>query len=231
MVFDAAARFNGASLNDQLYQGPDLANSLIGVLIRFREEEIALTADLEAMLHQVKVLEMLVHIFGTTSSPCCANKAMHQTADDNEDQFDPEVTLTVCRNFYFDDVLKSVPNEGRAIWLAQQLIELMKKGGFHLTKFSSNSRKFLAMLPEKERANPELNLDLDDLLIGRVLGLHWDANSNTFQFKVIPTSKLPTKRGILSTVSSLRSTWIFEPIHSSHESSFPGALENGSPVG
>ena len=56
VVFDAAARFNGVSLNDQLYQGPDLANSLIGVLIRFREEEIAFTADLEAMFHQVKVL-------------------------------------------------------------------------------------------------------------------------------------------------------------------------------
>ena len=33
----------GASLNDHLYQGPDLANSLIGVLIRFCEDEIAFT--------------------------------------------------------------------------------------------------------------------------------------------------------------------------------------------
>ena len=47
----------------------------------------------------------------------------------------------------------------------------MKKGRFHLTKFSSNSRKFLAMLPEKERANPDLNLDLNDLPIGSALGL------------------------------------------------------------
>ena len=103
VVFDAAARFNGVSLNDQLYQGPDIANSLIGVLIHFREEEIALTADLEAMFHQVKVFpkdaderrflwwsgslndppdeyQILIHIFGTTSSPCCENKAVHQTA-------------------------------------------------------------------------------------------------------------------------------------------------------
>ena len=56
VVFDAAARFNGVSLNDQLYQGTDTANSLIGVLIRFHEEETAFTAYLEAMFHEVKVL-------------------------------------------------------------------------------------------------------------------------------------------------------------------------------
>lgn len=54
VVFDAAARFNGVSLIDQVYQGPDLANSLIGVLIRFREEEIAFPAGLEAMFHQAR---------------------------------------------------------------------------------------------------------------------------------------------------------------------------------
>ena len=146
---------------------------------------------------------MLVLIFGATSLPCCANKAVHQTAEDNEEQFDPEVTRTVCTNFYEDDVLMSVPNEGRAIWLAQHLIQRMKKGKFHVTKSSSNSRKFLATLPEKEWANSQLNLDLDVLPTGSALRLHWDANSDTFQFKLIPTSRPATKRGILSTVSSL----------------------------
>ena len=56
MVFDAAAKFDGTSLNDRLYHGPDLTNNLVGVLIRFREEETAFTADVESMFHQVKVL-------------------------------------------------------------------------------------------------------------------------------------------------------------------------------
>ena len=37
VVFDCIARFRGTSLNEQLLQGPDLMNSLIGVLTRFRE--------------------------------------------------------------------------------------------------------------------------------------------------------------------------------------------------
>ena len=82
-----------------------------------------------------------------TFSACCANRAVQQTAHDNKERFSPEVINTVRRNFYVDDVLKSVPNEDNAIRLAEQLIQLMKEGGFHFTKFASNSRKLLSTLP------------------------------------------------------------------------------------
>ena len=62
--------------------------------------------------------------------------------------------------------------------------------------------------PVDDRANPSLNLNLDDLPIERVLGLHWDAESDTFQFKSISIDKPYTKRGILSVVSSL----IYDPL-------------------
>ena len=55
VVFDCAEKYQGTSLNDQTLQGPDLTNSLTGVLIRFREEQIALMADIEAMFHQIRV--------------------------------------------------------------------------------------------------------------------------------------------------------------------------------
>ena len=38
VVFDCSAEFQGHSLNRHLLQGPDLTNSLVGVLCRFREE-------------------------------------------------------------------------------------------------------------------------------------------------------------------------------------------------
>ena len=45
VVFDCSARCEGTSLNCQLLQGPDLTNSLVGVLTRFRQDRIAFMAD------------------------------------------------------------------------------------------------------------------------------------------------------------------------------------------
>ena len=57
VVFDCAAKYEGISLTSKLLQGPDLNNSLVGVVTRFRQEQIALAADVEAMFYQVRVLE------------------------------------------------------------------------------------------------------------------------------------------------------------------------------
>lgn len=57
VVFDCGANYQGTSLNARLLQGPDLTNSLIGVLTRFRPKPTAFMADIEAMFHQVKVPE------------------------------------------------------------------------------------------------------------------------------------------------------------------------------
>ena len=46
VVFDCSAKFMGKSLNDMLYKGPDLTSSLVGVLLRFREERVAVMADI-----------------------------------------------------------------------------------------------------------------------------------------------------------------------------------------
>ena len=57
VVFDCAAQYHGIYLNSILFQGPDLTSSLLGVLLRFRQESIALLADIEAMFYQVRVHE------------------------------------------------------------------------------------------------------------------------------------------------------------------------------
>ena len=57
VVFDLSAEFHGTSINKALLPGPGLTNQIVGVLLQFREGQLAVTGDIEAMYHQVKVPE------------------------------------------------------------------------------------------------------------------------------------------------------------------------------
>jgi hypothetical protein len=210
-------------------QGPDLTSKLTGVLIRFREERIAVMADVEKMFYQVKVTEpdqnylrflwwpdsdltkepvdyrMTVHLFGGASSPGCSNFALKRTADDHEQEFGPEIADTLRHNFYVDDMLKSVPTDEKAIEVVQGTKAMCKKGGFKLTKFVSNSRKVLESVPEEERAKEIKGLDLgqDKLPVERALGVWWCVESDTLQFRIQLKDQPCTRRGILATISML----------------------------
>ena len=139
-------------------QGPDLVNSLIGVLIRFRKEQVAITADKESMFHQVRVEplhchalrslwwrqgdlskppevhQIMVHLFGATSSPSCAAFILRQTAHDYGSEFDSDISNVVHHNFYVDDCLCSVSSVKKGVKIVTQLPQLLQKGGFHETK-------------------------------------------------------------------------------------------------
>ena len=233
VVFDCSAEFRGETLNNNLLQGPDLTNNLTGVLCRFRKEPIAVMCDIEAMFHQVRVSEhhrdllrflwweegdtskepaefrMTVHLFGATSSPGCANYALKASADDNEDQLGSAPASFVREDFYVDDGLKSVASAEEATALIQSTKEMCKRGGFNLHKFTSNSREVIEAIPINDRAEEikKVDLDLDKLPMERALGVQWCAQSDSFGFQVALKDRPCTRRGILSTVSS-----IFDPL-------------------
>lgn len=142
-------------------------------------------ADIEAMFHQVRVPEedsdllrflwwpggdvekeleeykMVMHIFGATSSPSCANFALQQCARDNVGKFNTETVTTVFRKFYVDDCLKSVECEDEALTLAKDLITLCAEGGFKLNKWISNSRALILSISEEDRVKEVKDLDFD----------------------------------------------------------------------
>lgn len=60
------------------------------------------------MEQEPEQLMMTVHLFGGISSPSCANFALRKTAEDNQEEFQPETVRTVERNFCIDNCLKSV---------------------------------------------------------------------------------------------------------------------------
>lgn len=169
------------------------------------------------MLHQVRVREedqdslpflwwdestgdsleeyvMTVHIFSATDSPCVANSTLKRTADDNDKDFDTITVQMLWRNFYIDDLLKTVPTPATATRLASQLIELCAKGGFNLTKFISNDRNVLTQIPAEERAVPASHLDLDELPVNWALKVEWNIALDKFGFKIADLNKPNTMR-------------------------------------
>ena len=102
VVFDCSSKYKGISLNDKLLKGPHLTNNLVGVLLRFRNGEIAFTSDIQTIFYSIKVLKedtiflrfywykndginskpvqfrLNVHVFGGKSSPSCANFALQR---------------------------------------------------------------------------------------------------------------------------------------------------------
>ena len=127
-VFDCSSQYKGLSINDALYQGPDLNNSLLGVLMRFRQKPVAVSCDIEKMYHRFRVTpahrdymrflwldqennvqtyRMCVHIFGARSSPSCAKYGLRRLAQDHGDQY-PEAQKFIMQDFYVDDGLHSV---------------------------------------------------------------------------------------------------------------------------
>ncbi|KAL2102335.1 hypothetical protein ACEWY4_001503 [Coilia grayii] len=230
VVFDCTASFQGTSLNLQLLQGPDLTNTLLGVILRYRQEPVAMMADIEGMFHQVRIPEndvdflrflwwpdgdvnkplteyrMVVHLFGAVSSPSCANYALKRAAIDNEGKVATDVLSTIKNNFYVDDCLKSVASEKQAIQLARELKAVCATGGFRLTKWVSNSASVLASIPEEDRALKDItdvNLEKSEVPLERALGVQWNISSDTLCFKVSLKQQPYTRRGILSVTNSV----------------------------
>ena len=228
IVFDCAAKFKGSSLNDMLMQGPDLVNNLLGVLLRFRQEPIALCADIKSMFHQVKVTssdahalrfywwpggdlskepvlhQMMVHLFGLTSSPSCAAFCLRQTAVDFGSEFELEITDIIRKNFYVDDCLHSVSSVSKAKIVIDQLTKLLSRGGFHLHKWITNNSDVLNSIEISERSKSlQKHFRLDDNMQERALGNVWNICSDTFTYEINMKEKPNTRRGVLSVVSSL----------------------------
>ena len=134
-------------------KGPDLVNQLVGVLLHFCKEQIAIVSDIEGMFHQVRCapenrdclrflwwtwgdlskeplpFRMTVHLFGAKSLSSCAAFALLETAK----QFGKNTAVAVVeivKSFYVDDCLITVADKNKSIMLVKDLQNLLACEGF-----------------------------------------------------------------------------------------------------
>ena len=228
-VFDSSAEFQGVSLNKELLSGPDQINSLLGVLVRFRQENVALTCDIEQMFHSFRVNpehrnflrflwfkdndplkeivehRMVVHLFGNVSSPAVATFGMRRTAEDGEEKFGLEAKEFVCNDFYVDDGLTSRPTDQETVELLRNTQAMLATARLRLHKVVSNSKPVMEATPAEDRGKNVRDIDFqhEPLPNQRSLGVQWDLEDDTFTFHVTLEERPFTRRGVLSVINAV----------------------------
>lgn len=179
VVFDSSASFEGVSLNDVLLQGPNLNNSLLGVLLRFRKDPVAVTADIKQMFYCFFVKEehrdvlrflwfkdnnpenevvdyrMTVHVFGNSPSPAVATYGLRRSAQEGEKDFGTDVCNFIRTDFYVDDVLRSFPSKAEAVDVLTRARQLLKCYNIKLHNIASNKAEVMEAFPADDRADQE----------------------------------------------------------------------------
>ncbi len=225
VVFDPACHFNGVSLNSYLHKGPCLIGNLLGVLLRFREEEVAFVGDISKMFLQIYLSETDTHVhrflwrdmdvsrdpttyrllrvaFGDKPSPDMASYVMLHLAKENRDKFAGAAEI-LERDRYMDDLIHSCGTAELAVKKIKDLDAILATGSFRIKEWYSSSQ---AVLEELNPADPESSGKSEKSLGQdiKTLGIRWDPVADTFHLctKDIEMKGF-TKRNVLARMSML----------------------------
>ena len=161
IVYDASSKESkmGTSLNDCLHVGPSLNPLLYSILLRFRENRIALVGDIEKAFLNVEVdeadrdclrflwvsnieggnVETLVYrfcrvVFGLNASQFLLNATLRHHVSKFIKE-DPKFVQKVLESFYVDDFVSGESDTEKAFDLFDKTENRMAQGGFKLRKW------------------------------------------------------------------------------------------------
>lgn len=174
-------------------------------------------------------------VFGLTPSPAVLATVIQHHLSLHKDE-EPETVSILSDSLYVDDLAGGVHNDQEALEIYNKSRKLMEKGGFMLRKWNSNSKALRKQIVADEMSNENQAvqevqaMSKQDTCITKetpveendknkhesksvqILGLHWNVESDNFQFNLTElvdyaTSLPPTKRSVLKV-----SAKIFDPI-------------------
>lgn len=227
VVFNASAMTtNNNSLNSILHNGPKLHNNIVDIIFRLRFDRFVFLCDIKQMFTHIMVSEadqnfqlifwrdderkpvetykLTSVTFGLASSPYLANRVIKQLIID-EGHHHPLAAEALSQQVYVDDICLGCSTELEALNLQQEITHLLRRGGFELRKWTSNSPVLMKSVPEAHQGKPIHFFNKEEPTFS-VLGLMWSPNSDNFMYNIEFSSQTHTKRSVLSLIAK-----IFDP--------------------
>ena len=239
LIVNAAYEFNGECINDLLDSGPNLMNTLLSVLTRFRTHRYVFTGDVSKMFLMVKVtersqkylriytrrengkvacLQATRHIFGLTCSPYNVMQTVRLEAE-KQSKLRPLGARAIKQDIMVDDVLTGHSKRKGVIQMYKEVKEIMNGVGMKIHKFATNCGELRALIPEEEHAKqiilePQeadlLHTDGSDVPSLKCLGMLYNPSTDTLQF--LPPSMPKLQVWTKRAVSSLTAKAAFDPL-------------------
>ena len=203
-----------------------MTNQLRAVLLRFRKGIIGLTCDVEHMFYNFYLDKSMkdflrfywfdrndpnkglvpyraqVHIFGASSSPAVASFGLRYAALNTSLPDVDEAVEFILHSFYVDDVVTSVDSIEEGVRLLTSTKKLLTEFGINIHKFCASDSRVLQSFPPEDIAYNLRQIDFDDSLPQRTLGVVWDLTADSFvAIADIPNAPF-ARRGVLSAVNS-----------------------------
>ena len=148
---------------------------------------------------------MTIHVFGATSSPRFSNYSLNKTS------LILNTFVEVRPQSIISKLLRWLHAKVNKFWRRGSRVgKDAKSGGFNMTKFLTNSKQVLKAVPACDRRkivveyyfnNHTLSIEIVLVVLRNI--------EDVLTFKVNMEGKLKTKRGILSTLSSVYDTFRF----------------------
>ncbi|XP_065658112.1 uncharacterized protein LOC136082626 [Hydra vulgaris] len=210
VVFDGSAKEGGPSINENR---TDIRQAFLNVGICNEHKDLLRFLWYDDKNNMLIIYRFLRVVFGITSSPVLLNTTIIKHMENYSDTL-KEFTKKFLRDLYVDDSTVGVNAVSEGIQFYNFIKEAMKKGGFNLRKWFSNSPELSRYIADKEKekallneedsyAKFELNRSNDmEVNCVKVLGLLWNGKTDEFHFNfsaiVQEALNLPfTKRNLL----------------------------------
>lgn len=153
-------------------------------------------------MQRIQEYQLSTVIYGTASAPFLAKRVLQQLVLDESHNF-PLASSITRDQIYVDDALFGSNSIELIRQIRDQLIALLKRGGFELRKWASNSSELLNDIdPRYHGLACDKSLQTDESL--KILDISWNSATDTYRFSVnSDETQVFTKRVVLSIISKL----------------------------